>query len=69
MTDRRRKVPESEYPTIRAHYAQGKSLREIANLYNVSHGLIDYILNPEHLAKAKALRAQRGKEGRYKTKK
>ncbi len=47
MDDRRRKIPTSEYETIRAKYKALKSMRAVARLYNVDKRLIQFIVYPE----------------------
>lgn len=53
MDDRRRKIPTSEYETIRAKYKVLKSMRVVARLYDVDKRTIQWIVYPERYEKFK----------------
>lgn len=64
--DKRIKIPRSHYDTIRKRYREnGESQRQIASAYGVSCRLIQFILFPERLERAKKQLKERAKDGRY----
>lgn len=64
--DKRVKLTESDRERIRVIYARKEaSTRELAGMFGVSRKLIQLIISPERLARAKALYKERRKDGRY----
>lgn len=64
--DKRIKLTENDKEEIRRLYGKGLfSQRQLAEMFNVSHRSIQFVLNPEQLKTNYQQRVERGKDGRY----
>ena len=64
--DKRIKLTDDDKEEIRKIYAEGIiSQRQLAQMYNVSHRCIQFVLDPEKLKRNQEQRIERGKDGRY----
>lgn len=64
--DRRRKINDEQRKEIVKLREEGKTYREIADIYGVSNSLVMLICNPDIAEKKKQQLAARRKAGRYK---